>query len=76
MADSGVLSLIRLFPVEFECLFVYPCDELIMPSTLLELFRFPDNMTDKEVLTAAWLRQFVQVADSDGKLYIEMLVKA
>lgn len=66
MTDVGVLPLIRLFPVEFETIFTYQFDE-VTAADLLELLRFPENLKEKEVLTAAWLTQFIKTSDIEGK---------
>ena len=67
MADSDVLSLIRLFPCVFTC----QSDELVRAASLLELLRFSENTTDKQILTAAWLQQFVQASDCNGKVEMQ-----
>ena len=69
MADVGVLSLIRLFPVEFESLFTYQSDEVVTAAEILNLIRFPEQMSEKQILTAAWLRQFIQSCDYKGEFF-------
>ena len=69
LTEVGVLSLVRLFPIEFEPLFVH-CDDVLTASSVLDLLRFPKTMKENEMATAAWLRQFIQSCDIDGMIVI------
>jgi hypothetical protein len=64
MIDVGVLSLIRLFPVEFETLFTHQYED-VTAAVLLDLMRFPESMNEKEVVTAAWLAEFIKTSDTE-----------
>ena len=52
--------------MEFENLFTYQYD-VVTAANLLELMRFPERMNEKEVLTAAWLQQFIKASDTEGQ---------
>ena len=69
LTEVGVLSLVRLFPIEFEPLFVH-CDDVLTASSVLDLLRFPKTMKENEMATTAWLRQFIQSCDIDGMIVI------
>ena len=40
LTEIGVLSLVHLFPIEFEPLYVH-CDDVMTASSVLDLLRFP-----------------------------------
>lgn len=66
LANVGVLSLIHLFPMEFEPLFTHLRDEEVTSASLLTLFRFPDNLNDCQEATADMLREFIRSCSSEG----------
>lgn len=68
MKGTGVLQLVRLFPLEFEALFTDQTQEDVSSSSVLELLRFPGHMDEKEQQTADWLVQFVNSCNPEGML--------
>ena len=53
--------------MEFESLFTHRSDEVVTAADLINLLRFLEQMNEKQLLTAAWLRQFIQSCDSEGE---------
>ena len=67
LSDVGLLKLIRLFPMEFEPLFVAVSDETVSATAVLHLLKFPDWMNNRQQVTASMLRRFIHSCSSEGK---------
>lgn len=70
LEETGVLKLVRFFPVQFEALFTNESlDEEMTGPSVLKLFRFPAIMDAKRQQTAKWLREFVNSCSPKGTMF-------
>lgn len=65
LANVGLLKVVRLFPTQFEPLFIDQ-PRRVTSTTILQLLRFPQEMNDRQQSTAGMLRDFICSCSTEG----------